>query len=169
MGPRHLQRCSTLVPSDLSTGAFALQLQLSFDSPFVSGQLQFSSSDSAMETCTSDNDDRVSPWILWRFCIRKRLFNGALQHYQESRAQLDFTISGVRQLSRIWSRRADLAWPSQALLAWKTFTSKQVRTFSFWRPSRSVWDHPIPSGCLQSVCSFKPCLSLYPFPNDAKV
>lgn len=97
------------------------------------------------------------------------VFNGALQHYQESRAQLDFTISGVRQLSRIWSRRAHLAWPSQALLAWKTFTSKQVRTFSFWRPSRSVWDHPIPSGCLQSVCSFKPCLSLCPFPNDAKV
>lgn len=46
---------------------------------------------------------------------------------------------------------------------------RQVRTFSFWRPSRFVCDHPIPSGCLQSVCSFKPCLSLCPFPNDAKV
>ena len=66
-------------------------------------------------------------------------------------------------------KKAYLAWPSQALLAWKTFTSKQVRTFSFWRPSRSIWDHPIHSGCLQSVCSFKPCLSLCPFPNDAKV
>lgn len=44
-----------------------------------------------------------------------------------------------------------------------------VRTFSFWRPPWSVWDHPIPPGCLQSVCSLKPCLPLYPFPNDAKV
>lgn len=62
MDPRHLQRYSTPGPSNLSRRGIrpaAEVFHLTHHLFLV--QLQFSSSDSAMETCTLDDDDRVSP------------------------------------------------------------------------------------------------------------
>lgn len=61
MGPRNFLMYSTRSPSHLSSRGFALQLVFHLTHHLFLVQLQFSSSDSAMETCTSDNDDRVSP------------------------------------------------------------------------------------------------------------
>lgn len=91
---------STPCPGCLSSRGFAVQLVFHLTHHLFLVQLQFSSFDSAMETCTPDDDDRVSPWILQKLCIRKLLLNGALHCYGRSMAQPEFTINGVRQWSR---------------------------------------------------------------------
>lgn len=138
--------CWGFIPPSLpviSAGlGFALQQSsLIWLTHLYQAQLQFHSSDSAMEICTSDDGARAKSLNYLKVPHWEALANWSALHtvHQQNNDQLNLAMSSISG-SETGQARTSQAWPLQTLLVWKTISQTMAGLGNFLKdgPGHSI-------------------------------